>query len=125
MSAAFDLEQTYLSLAGNGRAETLAGAHFGERLAKVPSDMAYLVGVYPFAADWPHWEMHPKGHEILVILDGRLEMTFEEEGARRTVEAEPGSTLMVPPGAWHIARILEPGHMLGITYGEGTEHRPR
>ncbi len=125
MSAAFDLEQTYLSLASDGRADSLAGAHFGERMSKAPSDMAYLVGVYPFSADWPHWEMHPRGHEVLVILDGRLEMTFEEEGARRTVEAGPGSTLMVPPGAWHIARILEPGRMLGITYGEGTEHRPR
>jgi len=125
MIAAFDLEQAFLSLSGGGRADVLDGAHFGERLSKAPVDMAYLVGVYPFADDWPHWEMHPNGHEILVFLEGRLEMTLEESGERRVVGAGTGSTLVVPPGAWHIARILEPGRMLGITFGEGTRHRPR
>lgn len=122
--AALDLEQAFLSLSGDGRADVLAGEHFGARLSKAPADMAYLVGVHPFEADWPHWEMHPKGHEILVFLEGRLEMTLEQDGQRRTVEVGPGQTLVVPPGAWHIARIIEPGRMLGITYGEGTQHRP-
>ena len=125
MSETLDLERAFLSLTGDGRADSLTGAHFGERLAKAPADMAYLVGVHSFAADWPHWEMHPKGHEVLVFLDGRLEMTLEEAGERRTVELGPGSTLVIPPGAWHIARVIEPGRMLGITYGVGTEHRPR
>jgi mannose-6-phosphate isomerase-like protein (cupin superfamily) len=125
MSEALDLEQAFLALSGAGRADILAGAHFGERLGKAPADMAYLVGVYPFDADWPHWEMHPKGHEVLFFLEGRIEMTLEEAGERRTVEVGPGSTLVVPPGAWHIAKVIEPGRMLGITFGEGTEHRPR
>ena len=125
MSTALDLEQAFLALTGDGRADVLSGAHFGERLSKAPADMAYLVGVYPFEADWPHWEMHPKGHEILVFLEGRLEMTLEEDGARRTVEVGRGDTLVVPRGAWHIARVIEPGRMLGITFGEGTQHRPR
>ena len=120
-----DLEQVFLSLTGDGRADALGGEHFGARLSGAPADMAYLLGVYPFAEDWPHWEMHPKGHEILVFLDGRLEMTLDEDGQRRVVEVGPGDTLVVPPGAWHIARILEPGRMLGLTYGEGTQHRPR
>ena len=125
MIEAFDLEQTFLALTGQGGAQALEGAHFGERLSKAPADMAYLVGVYPFAADWPHWEMHPNGHEVLVFLEGRLEMTLEQDGARRTVEVGPGSTLVIPPGAWHTARVIEPGRMLGITYGDGTQHRPR
>jgi hypothetical protein len=33
--------------------------------------------------------------------------------------------VVIPPGAWHIARVLEPGRMLGVTFGEGTQHRPR
>ena len=125
MSARLDLQQVFLSLTGEGRADMLAGAHFGERLAQAPADMAYLVGVHPFVADWPHWEMHPKGHEVLVFLEGRLAMTLEEGGERRIVEAGAGSTLVIAPGAWHIARIIEPGRMLGITFGDGTEHRPR
>ena len=125
MSDVLDLEQAFLSLTGSGRADELAGEHFGVRLSKAPPDMAYLVGVYPFADDWPHWEMHPRGHEVLVFLEGRIEMTLEEDGRRRVVEAGPGQTLMIPPGARHIARILEPGRMLGITFGEGTQHRPK
>ena len=125
MSEVLDLEQAFLSLTGDGRADALAGAHFGERLAKAPADMAYLVGVHPLTADWPHWEMHPKGHEILVFLEGRVEMTLEQDGKRRVVEVGPGSTLVIPPGAWHTARVIEPGRMLGITYGDGTQHRPR
>jgi mannose-6-phosphate isomerase-like protein (cupin superfamily) len=125
MIQAFDLEQTFLALTGAGRADALSGEHFGARLAKAPADMAYLVGVYPFDADWPHWEMHPNGHEVLVFLEGRMEITLEEDGARRTVEVGPGSTLIVPPGAWHIARVIQPGRMLGITFGEGTQHRPK
>ena len=125
MPISFDLEQTFLSLTGSGRADALTGAHFGERLGKAPADMAYLMGIYPFDADWPHWEMHPNGHEVLVFLEGRGEMSLEEAGERRTVSVGPGSTLVVPPGAWHIARVIEPGRMLGVTFGEGTEHRPR
>ncbi len=121
----FDLEQGFLSLTGDGRADLLPGAHFGERLSRAPADMAYLVGVHPFAADWPHWEMHPEGHEVLVFLEGRLEMTLEEDGVRRAVEVGAGETLLIPPGAWHIARIIEPGRMLGVTYGAGTQHRPK
>ena len=125
MNPPIDLEQTFLALTGGGRADLLPGAHFGERLGHAPDDMAYLVGVYPFDADWPHWEMHPNGHEVLVFLEGRMEITLEQAGERRTVAVGPGSTLVVPPGAWHIARVIEPGRMLGITFGEGTEHRPR
>ena len=125
MSEVVDLQQAFLALTGTGRADVLAGAHFGERLGKAPADMAYLVGVHPFEADWPHWEMHPAGHEVLVFLEGRLEMTLEEDGVRRVVEVGPGQTLVIAPGAWHIARILEPGRMLGVTFGDGTQHRPR
>lgn len=125
MSDVVDLEQAFLSLTGSGRADLLPGEHFGIRLSRAPADMAYLVGVYPFDTDWPHWEMHPEGHEILVFLEGRLEMTLEQDGARRVVEVGPGQTLIVPPGAWHIARVIEAGRMLGITFGEGTQHRAR
>jgi mannose-6-phosphate isomerase-like protein (cupin superfamily) len=125
MIEAFDLEQAFLSLSSGGRVDVLPGEHFGVRLSKAPADMAYLVGVYPLTADWPHWEMHPNGSEVLVFLAGRVEMTVEEDGRRRTVEVGPGSTVVIPPGAWHIARVLEPGRMLGVTFGEGTQHRPR
>ena len=121
---AFELESVFLSLNGQGVATNLPGEHFGERLGQAPADMAYLVGAYPMTADWPHWEMHPRGHEVLVMLEGRLEMTLDQDGSVRTVMMEPGATLVIPPGAWHVAKVLEPGKLIGITYGEGTQHRP-
>jgi mannose-6-phosphate isomerase-like protein (cupin superfamily) len=123
--SALDLASTYLALNGAGVATRLPGNDFMERLAHCPADMAWLVGVYPMTADWPHWEMHPNGHEILVMLDGRIEMTLDRDGEVDTVVLEPGQTLVVPPGAWHIARVFEPGRMLGVTHGEGTQHRSR
>jgi len=119
-----DLATTFLALNGAGAATELPGEHFMARLGQAPADMAYLVGVYPMTADWPHWEMHPKGCEVLVMLDGRLEMTLDQDGAISTVILEPGATLVIPPGAWHIAKVLLPGKLLGVTYGEGTQHRP-
>jgi mannose-6-phosphate isomerase-like protein (cupin superfamily) len=122
--SALDLADVYLSLNGAGVATRLPGKDFMERLGHCPDDMAYLVGVYPQSTDWPHWEMHPNGHELLVMLDGRLEITLDQDGRRSTALLEPGGALLVPPGVWHVAKVLEPGRMLGVTYGEGTEHRP-
>ena len=120
-----DLATTYLALNGAGVATPLPGADFMERLGKCPADMAYLVGVYAQSQDWPHWEMHPNGHELLVMLEGRLEITLDQGGEVTTAMLEPGGSVLVPPGVWHVARVLAPGRMLGVTYGEGTQHRPR
>jgi len=121
---AFDLERVFLSLSPSGAAVELPGEHFGDRLGRSPPDMAYLVSMTLQAADWPHWERHPNGDEVLVLLEGRLEMTFDQDGVESRRPFEAGQTLIVPAGAWHRARVLEPGRMLGITYGEGTDHRP-
>lgn len=119
-----DLGNVYLSLNGAGVATPLPGRDFMERLGHCPQDMAYLVSVTAQTRDWPQWEMHPNGHELLVMLDGRLEITLDQDGRVSTALLEPGAAVLVPPGAWHVAKVLEPGNMLGVTYGEGTQHRP-
>jgi len=119
-----DLAAVYLALDREGRATRLPGDHFMARLAAAPPDMAYLVGVYPMTVDWTHWERHPKGDEILFLIDGRLEMTFEQDGVCTTAPLAAGETVVVPAGAWHTARVLEPGRLFAVTYGEGTDHRP-
>ena len=120
----FDLEQVYLALGSAGTVAELPGETFMDRLALSPPDMTYLMGVYPVSTDWPHWEMHPAGHEVLVMLEGRLEMVIDHEGAVTSHEMGPGTTLVMPPGAWHRAKVIEPGRLLGVTCGLGTEHRP-
>ena len=33
--------------------------------------------------------------------------------------------LVVPTGSWHTMDVIEPGRAVIITWGEGTQHRPR
>ena len=120
----FDLERVFLSLNRSGSAVELPGKHFGERLGRSPPDMAYLVSLTMQSADWPHWERHPNGDEVLVMLEGRLELILDQGGVESRRPFGAGQTFIVPAGAWHRARVFEPGRMFAITYGEGTDHRP-
>jgi mannose-6-phosphate isomerase-like protein (cupin superfamily) len=87
----------------------------------------YLVTCHHHASDWPNWEMHPNGDEIVALLSGAVMMTLEEaDGSHREVMlSQPGSFVLVPRGTWHTAQVKEPGMMLFVTAGEGTQHRPR
>jgi mannose-6-phosphate isomerase-like protein (cupin superfamily) len=122
----FDLENTYLFLDGAGVVKaTPGGAAFWRTVGENPDAAATLVTVGAGDGDWPHWEMHPQGEEVLVLLEGSLHLTFEHpDGRRETLEPEPGATIVVPRGVWHRAERQQGVRMLFITYGPGTTHRP-
>jgi mannose-6-phosphate isomerase-like protein (cupin superfamily) len=121
----YALETTYLSLDGKGVvAQHEGGEAFWRRIGQNPDVKGTLVTVGTGAGDWPQWEMHPQGDEILVLLEGRLKMILDQDGIQRQVEMTPGSTLVVPKGAWHRAVDQEEVRMLFVTYGPGTMHRP-
>ncbi len=120
----FDLEQTYLSLDGRGGVATHPVEGFWETVDSNPAIKENLVGVYAGKADWPHWEMHPNGDEVLVLLEGSMTMLFERADGETRRELTAGSTLIVPAGTWHRALISAPTKLLGITYGSGTQHKP-
>lgn len=125
MSGTFDLESTYLALDGSGGTTPLpVGPDFWETIERNEAARGTLVGVYPMAADWPHWEMHPSGDEVLVLLDGEVTFVFDDADGERLVPMRAGSTVIVPRGAWHRAIVSVPGRLLALTYGEGTQHRP-
>ena len=81
-----------------------------------------LVSLYAFDADWPGWERHPAGDELVCLLEG--EATFELEGRESVRLTRPGTYVVVPKGVWHTAHTTVPTRMLFVTPGEGTEHRP-
>src|SRR5579862_4173793 len=86
----------------------------------------YLVAQYGFDSDWPTWEIHPKGDEIVVLLSGAAELVLEESGKHRVVKlARPGEFVLVPRGTWHTAKISTPTTMLFVTAGEATENAVR
>lgn len=84
----------------------------------------YLVSCHAFDSDWSSWEMHPKGDEIVCLLEGAVTFLLEEGGeTRRVALEESGAFVVVPKGTWHTARVSAPSRMLFITAGEGTQHR--
>jgi mannose-6-phosphate isomerase-like protein (cupin superfamily) len=83
-----------------------------------------LVASFQFEKDWPTWEIHPHGDEIVVLISGAAEMVLDETGGHRVVAlSKPGEYVIVPKGTWHTARITVPTSMLFITPGEGTENK--
>lgn len=84
----------------------------------------WLVAVHSFDADWPSWEVHPAGDEIVVLLSGEVTLVLNNNGGDQAIELNmPGSYVIVPRDTWHTARIGAPSRMLFITPGEGTENR--
>ena len=125
MTDALDPTTTYLDLAGYGDSRPIPVTDdFWPRVMQ--GDLRFegrMLGAGPVDGAWPHWEMHPEGEEVLIMLEG--EATFElDDGARTwTDHLAPRHMLVVPRGAWH--RVTEGrGTLLYITPGEGTQHRP-
>jgi mannose-6-phosphate isomerase-like protein (cupin superfamily) len=84
----------------------------------------YLVTSHAFDTDWPMWEMHPNGDEIVCLLSGSATFILEREGRHDAIDlAESGAYLIVPKGIWHTAKARSASRMLFITAGEGTQHR--
>ena len=120
----FDLERTYLSLDGQGQVATHPADGFWETVDTRADLLSTLVAAFVSTEDWPHWEMHPAGEEVIVLLDGRMTMILDEPGGERRMEMTPGSTCIVPRGVWHRALVPQVSRFMGLTYGPGTTHRP-
>jgi len=85
-----------------------------------------LVAKFDFESDWPSWEIHPAGDEIVVLLSGRADMVLDRGGNHEVSPlAQLGAFVIVPKGIWHTARISTPTSMLFVTPGEGTENKPK
>ncbi len=75
--------------------------------------------------DWTTWERPPAGDELVYLVDGSA--TFHLDDGTRVASSRLSArqAVLVPAGVWHTADVHEPGHVLVLTWGEGTEHRPR
>ena len=124
----YKLESTFLRLRGDVSVEPLkVDATFWQRISTGElGDFRneYLVAINAFSVDWPMWEKHPNGDEVVCLLSGAVEFVLETSHGNKKIElTESGSYVIVPKGTWHTARTKVPTRMLFITAGEGTEHR--
>ena len=83
-----------------------------------------LVAAFSFDADWPTWEIHPHGDEIVCLLTGDATMILKTaDGEQRVRLNEPGAYVVVPKGTWHTSKVHAPTTMLFVTPGQDTENR--
>jgi mannose-6-phosphate isomerase-like protein (cupin superfamily) len=122
-----DPQHTYIHLAEEGTATELAG---GEKFWSLPESeierygRGWLVSEFESTADWPNWEMHPEGDEIVYLLAGSVDILLEHPDGLRKVALRGSGAVVVPRGVWHTAKVAAPSRMLHITCGAGTQHRP-
>ena len=126
MTQAFSLDSTYIHLQPDESALAMeGGARFWAGIAdRHDLDHGRLMGSTEQSADWDHWERHPAGEEILVLLSGELELVLDTDQGEERAVLKPGQTFIVPKGVWHRGIVKKPGKLMFITPGAGTEHRP-
>jgi mannose-6-phosphate isomerase-like protein (cupin superfamily) len=83
-----------------------------------------LVTQFDFSSNWPNWERHAFGDELVILLSGSAELLLDlPSGTSRTRMSAPGEFVLVPRDTWHTARTDKECSMLFITHCPGTEHR--
>lgn len=87
-----------------------------------------LVMASDTSVDWDVWEMHPEGDELILVATGAVRIHVEHPDrpdlATPVLIEAPHLSLM-PAGAWHTMDAMEPARVVTVTWGGGTQHRPR
>lgn len=123
---ATDLSSHYVFLESSGASATVPG---GDAFWSQSHDEleryghGWLVSEYSFASDWPQWEMHPEADEIVRLMSGAAELHLESPAGVQVVRMLADDAYVIPKGAWHTVKVIEPCRMLHITMGAGTRHR--
>ena len=131
----FDLGKTPIhmpALAGDHAFEALEwfkfdGPSFGRYVENHCSNEApgRLVMIETMTTDWPTWERHTEGDELVIVLDGAGTFYQELDGAVRAAPFTSGDTFLNPKGVWHTADVERPMRAIYITPCPGTENKPR
>jgi len=67
------------------------------------------------------WERHPKGDEIVQVLDGETELHLLTDGGRQSLTLKRGMMVIVPQHTWH--QFVAPnGVSLMTATPQPTEH---
>ena len=68
-----------------------------------------------------HWERHPKGDEIVQIIDGATTLYVVSDGRSEAFNLSAGAFLIIPQGVWHRFESPE-GVCLMTATPKPTEH---
>jgi uncharacterized cupin superfamily protein len=90
-----------------------------------PGAPGRLVMIETTPQDWPAWECHREGDELVIVLEGEGELLQEIDGETWRSAFRPGSAFINPAGVWHTANVRTPMRAIYLTPCPGTQHRPR
>lgn len=83
-----------------------------------------LIASFSFDEDWPTWEIHPHGDEVVCLMSGDATMILDtSDGETRVRLNEPGAFVIVPQATWHTAQVHSTTTMIFVTPGQDTENR--
>ena len=121
----FSLSSTFVHLAISGKASKLeVGNDFFQSFrSREDLQNGRLMGALDISEGSSHWEMHPDGDEILYLLSGSIDVELEDRSEMRCVKLSGMTGCVVPCGLWHRTVVHQPGKMIFITPGKGTQHR--
>lgn len=127
MSAPANLESTFVVIKPEFHAESISVTEtIYEELDKRFDGFKNhsLISSHRCNNDWPTWEMHPNGDEIVCLISGDVEFSLRNgDGERQFRLRSPGDFVVVPKGVWHTAHVKKSAQLMFVTPGEGTEHR--
>ncbi len=85
MSPAFTLDTTYIHLRPDESALAMEGGRRFWQHDRGAHDLdeGRLMGRTHQSKDWDHWERHPGGEEILILLSGEMDIVLETGGEQR------------------------------------------
>lgn len=121
-----DPQQYYLSLLPAGQLQLFAGGEaFWQQSPAALDTVArnWLVTEFSFSSDWPQWELHPAGDELVYLLGGAAELWLETPAGLQCLPMQAPAAALIPANCWHQVRTRQLCRMLFITYGEGTLHK--
>ena len=88
-------------------------------------DPGRIVMIEHSSTDWPMWERHTAGDEVVIVISGTARFIQELDGDPAPLTLSAGEAVINPAGVWHTADVVQPFSAVYLTPCPGTEHRPR
>lgn len=126
VQSAHSLREAYLELRDDGSVAriTLTPEFWPDLMSGKRNVQGRMITAFQVSEDTAHWERHPAGDEVLLLLSGAVTVVLEDSTGDQRYEISAGQAFTVPRGCWHRIEVREAGELVFVTAGAGTEHKP-
>ena len=103
------------------------GPSFGKYVTEIctAEEPGRLVMIETTPTDWPTWERHMDGDELVIVLEGSGTFYQDIDGEKHAMPFSAGDTFLNPKAVWHTADVTSPMRAVYVTPCPGTENKPR